>query len=63
MKTFALYFLPFAFLCGCQNQQLYKEARVMMGTTVEVISPCKFASRIVFAEIERIENLLSKSVH
>ena len=39
---------------------LYKDTQVMMGTFVEVISPDKDASNIVFGEIKRIENLLSK---
>lgn len=47
-------------LCGCQNQRLYRESRAMMGTFVEVISPDKRAIDIVFAEIKRIEDLLSK---
>jgi len=47
-------------LCGCQNQQLYTDNRIMMGTFVEVISPYKQAAGIVFSEIKRIEDLLSK---
>jgi thiamine biosynthesis lipoprotein len=47
-------------LAGCQNQQLHREARVMMGTFVEVTSPDKRALDIVFSEIKRIEDLLSK---
>ena len=39
---------------------LHKEKRALMGTYVEVISPAPEAAKIVFAEIERIENLLSK---
>jgi thiamine biosynthesis lipoprotein len=39
---------------------LYQQNRVLMGTFVEVISPEKAAAEIVFAEIERVENLLSK---
>jgi thiamine biosynthesis lipoprotein len=39
---------------------LYQEKRVSMGTFVEVISPEKAATKIVFAEIQRIDNLLSK---
>jgi len=53
-------FLGMALLCGCQNQQLYREARVLMGTFVEVTSPQPQALGIVFKEISRIENLLSK---
>jgi len=63
--TFTLYFLllPFyflLFLSGCQNQALYKDNRIAMGTFLEVISPDKRAPGIVFVEIQRIENLLSK---
>ena len=47
-------------LSGCQKQNLYKDSRIMMGTFVEVISPDKGASNIVFGEIKRIEGLLSK---
>lgn len=39
---------------------VYQEKRVMMGTFVEIISPEKIAAKIAFAEIQRIENLLSK---
>jgi thiamine biosynthesis lipoprotein len=52
--------LIFAFSTGCQSQHLYKNTQVLMGTFVEVISPYKEASHIVFSEIQRIENLLSK---
>src|SRR4030042_2514766 len=47
-------------LCGCQNHQLYKDNRVMMGTFIEVISPDKRAADIAFREIKKIEDLLSK---
>jgi len=57
---FAFCIFNFTFLCGCQSRQLYKDSRIMMGTFVEVISPYKDAPNIVFAEIKRIENLLSK---
>lgn len=43
-----------------QNQELYKDTQLMMGTFVEVISPDKKASNIAFTEIKRVENLLSK---
>lgn len=46
--------------CGCQNKQLFKETRIMMGTFIEVISPQKEATDIAFREIKRIEDLLSK---
>jgi len=47
-------------LCGCQNQRLYKEGRIMMGTIIEVTSPHKEAAGVVFDELERLERLLSK---
>src|SRR3989338_10647683 len=56
---FAFCILNFTFL-GCQNKQLYKDSRIMMGTFVEVTSPDKEAPHIVFSEIRRVENLLSK---
>jgi len=45
---------------GCQNNTLHRETQVLMGTFVEVISPDVRAPAIVFAEIKRIEGLLSK---
>jgi thiamine biosynthesis lipoprotein len=48
------------FLCGCQNRQLHKDSRVMMGTFVEVVSSDRRAAGIAFAEIKRLEDLLSK---
>jgi len=56
---YTLYSILYTSLCGCQNQQLYKDTQLMMGTTVEVISPDKKAAGIVFTEIKRIEDLLS----
>ena len=50
----------FAILSGCQNKILHKDSRIAMGTTVEVISPDKRAAAVAFAEIKRIEDLLSK---
>ncbi|MDD5431505.1 MAG: FAD:protein FMN transferase [Candidatus Omnitrophica bacterium] len=47
-------------LNGCHNKPLYKDTQIMMGTFVEVVSPEKDASRVVFAEIKRVEDLLSK---
>ncbi|MCU0652481.1 MAG: FAD:protein FMN transferase, partial [Candidatus Omnitrophica bacterium] len=41
-------------------RELYKDNRLMMGTFVDVISPDKNAPQIVFTEIKRVENLLSK---
>jgi len=60
VKSFIFYLLPFIFLTGCQNQQLYKDTHIMMGTFVEVISPEKRAAGIVFEEIKKVEDLLSK---
>ena len=60
MKRINLSILLFAVLCGCQPHELYKDKQVLMGTFVEVISPAKEASSIVFSEIKRIEGLLSK---
>ncbi|MFA4842306.1 MAG: FAD:protein FMN transferase [Candidatus Omnitrophota bacterium] len=57
---FTLCALSFAFLCGCQNRQLYKDTRVMMGTFIEVTSPEEKAGSIAFAEIKRVEEILSK---
>jgi len=48
------------FLSSCQAQELYRDNRVTMGTFVEVTSPDKRAAGIVFAEIKRVEDLLSK---
>ena len=59
-SSFALFALSFTLLCGCQKEALHKESRIMMGTFVEVSSPNKKTAEIVFAEIKRIENLLSK---
>jgi len=50
----------FSVLSGCQSPHLYKDSQAMMGTFVEVISPDKEAGDIVFKEIKRIEDLLSK---
>src|SRR3989338_2852470 len=50
----------FTLLCGCKKQPLYTDNRLLMGTYVEVISPSQDAAKIVFREIARIENLLSK---
>jgi thiamine biosynthesis lipoprotein len=47
-------------LCGCQDKKLYKDTRLVLGTYIEVTSPDKRATKIVFDEISRIEDLLSK---
>ncbi len=60
LSLYVVYCLLSVVLCGCQSRQLYKDTRVLMGTFVEVVSPDKGAAKIVFAEIRRIEDLLSK---
>ncbi|MFH0826304.1 MAG: FAD:protein FMN transferase [Candidatus Omnitrophota bacterium] len=46
---------------GCQpSQPLYKERRLSMGTFVQVMAKNKEAAEIVFKELQRIEDLLSK---
>jgi len=52
----SLLILSLAFGCG---KPLYKSKQVMMGTFVEVVSPDERAAKIAFAEIKRVENLLS----
>ena len=58
--SFSFLALIFSFLCGCQNRNLYKDTQLMMGTFVEVTSANKEAAGIVFGEIKRVEDLLSK---
>jgi len=53
------WFLGFG-LCGCQSHQFYVNSRIMMGTIIEVTSVHKEAAGVVFGELERLENLLSK---
>ena len=43
-----------------EKEKLFSEERIMMGTFIRVSSPSKEGIRIVFDEINRIENLLSK---
>lgn len=57
---FGFWILSFIFLCGCQSRTLYKESRIMLGTIVEVTSPDESAAEVVFAEIKRVEDLMSK---
>lgn len=47
-------------LVGCQDKKMYKDTRVLMGTFVTVTSPFAGAKEIVFAEIKRISDSLSK---
>ncbi|MFH0827694.1 MAG: FAD:protein FMN transferase [Candidatus Omnitrophota bacterium] len=54
--------LFFSFLllqCGCQKDTLHRETQVLMGTFVEVVSPDERALNIVFAEIRRIDMMMS----
>jgi len=48
--------------CPLKTKQLYSDNRLLMGTIWEVSSPNKQASRIVFSEASRIEQLLSKYI-
>ncbi|MCK9572069.1 MAG: FAD:protein FMN transferase, partial [Candidatus Omnitrophica bacterium] len=43
-----------------REQKFYRDSRVLMGTFFEVVSPDKRAANIVFQEVTRLENLLSK---
>jgi FAD:protein FMN transferase len=43
-----------------KNAQVYRDNRLLMGTFWEVASPSKAASGIVFREVKRVEELLSK---
>ncbi|MFA5118328.1 MAG: FAD:protein FMN transferase [Candidatus Omnitrophota bacterium] len=58
--TFTFLFLNLNFLSGCQDQELYRDRRVLMGTFVDVISPDKRAPALAFEAIRKIEDLLSK---
>ncbi len=49
-------------LAGCHNNRLYRDTQLLMGTFVEVISPEEAASQIVFFEMKRIEQILSKYI-
>ena len=60
LVIFSVLCFLFSVLYGCQSPHLYKDIQVMMGTFVEVVSPYKEAPSIVFDEIKRVENLLSK---
>ena len=59
MKNIALFCLCLM-VCGCQNKTIYKDTRLALGTYIEVTSSNRRAAKIVFDEIQRIENLLSK---
>lgn len=60
MRRLILLCLCIIITAGCENKQLYKDTHLAMGTYIEVTSPDKRAAGIVFDEIRRIENLLSK---
>jgi thiamine biosynthesis lipoprotein len=47
-------------ISGCGQKPLYSDTRVMLGTYVEVVCEDKSAAPLAFAEIKRIEGLLSK---
>ena len=48
--------------CPFKEKQLYRDNRLLMGTFWEVSSPDKRAGAIVFSEVSRIEQLLSKYI-
>ena len=60
MKPALIVFLALFLTGGCMRPPLYKDSRILMGTTVEVVSPCRDSAGIVFAEIERMDKLLSR---
>ncbi len=60
MKTKLIVALAIFLATGCNNRGLYKDTQILMGTTVEVVSPNPEAAKIAFDEMRRIENLLSK---
>jgi len=43
-----------------REEKLYRQTRILMGTFFEVISPDERAGEIVFTEVARLEQLLSK---
>jgi FAD:protein FMN transferase len=47
-------------MSGCSSQRNHRSTQVLMGTFVEVISSDQRAAGIVFAEIKRLDGLLSK---
>jgi len=59
-KFFCVIAATAVLLSGCGRGQMHKETRLLMGTYVEVISYDARAPKIAFAEIDRIEMLLSK---
>lgn len=60
--SFTFLILNFAFLCGCQQQVIYRDSYVVMGTFLNVSSPDKRSGEIVFREVKRIDSLLSKYI-
>ncbi len=60
MKYIFLSIVFLSVLCGCEPRRLYTDNRLLMGTFVEVTSRDKRAAAIVFDEIKRVEDLLSK---
>ena len=59
LSLLAVIFIIFSAL-GCGKRTLYKDTQILMGTIVEVVSPQPHAAKIAFAEMRRIEDLLSK---
>jgi len=57
--TWSLLILCFLAI-GCAKEPYHKSTQLLMGTFVEVISDDPQAAKIVFAEIKRLDNLLSK---
>ncbi|MDD5097147.1 MAG: FAD:protein FMN transferase [Candidatus Omnitrophica bacterium] len=45
-----------------QTEKLYRDNRILMGTFWEVTSPDKTAGKIVFTEVDRLDQLLSKYI-
>ncbi|MFA5114744.1 MAG: FAD:protein FMN transferase [Candidatus Omnitrophota bacterium] len=60
MKSALIVFLTIFLTAGCSKPPLYKDTRIIMGTTVEVISPYRDSAGIVFAEVQRLDKLLSR---
>ncbi len=57
-----LFFGVLLLTCGCQRDTLHRETQVLMGTFVETVSPDARALDIVFAEIRRIDLMMSNYI-
>jgi thiamine biosynthesis lipoprotein len=55
-------FLAVYILFGCSQKTYYKHSEFFMGTIIEITCPDKNAINIAFAEIKRIEKILSKFI-